>query len=271
MVFENPILLAQQHGECIMFTSTPVLSIAAFVVLIAGLAALRIYSAGRITIEVKEIVAAIAVVGLGLFMLGEVTEVAFGDVKLVRRVKQAQDERVKSRIPDTASTVVVEEQRIDDKGGPGAIPSLIDSQVTALSFSLGGDYYVPKYVAQYLLDLTEAPYLRYVVFNDDQGRFAGIADARAIATAFRVGSEVLTSELLTQWIKTNNVEALRTLPGFVGVDRAVQDLATTREALDLMVQQHAAWLPVIDASGSFKGIVHQDKLVLAILDALTGG
>lgn len=254
-----------------MFTSTPVLSIAAFVVLIAGLAALRIYSQGRITIEVKEIVAAIAVVGLGLFVLGEVTEVAFGDVKLVRRVKEAQDERVESRIPDTASTVVFEEQHTDAKGGPGLIPGLIDSRVTALSFTLGGDYYVPKYVAQYLLDLTEAPYLRYVVFNDDQGRLVGIADPRTIATAFRTDSEELTPERLTQLIKTDNVKALRTLPGFIAVDRAVQDSTTTREALDLMVQRHAALLPVIDTSGAFKGIVHEDKLVLAILHALTGG
>ena len=77
---------------------TAVFTIAAFVVIIAALAALRIYSGGRLTVEIKEIVAAISVVGLGLFVLGEVTEIAFGDIKLVRRVEEAENTNVKDRI-----------------------------------------------------------------------------------------------------------------------------------------------------------------------------
>ena len=48
--------------------------------------------------KLGDIVAAISVVGLGLFVLGEVTEIAFGDIKLVRRVEEAENTNVKDRI-----------------------------------------------------------------------------------------------------------------------------------------------------------------------------
>lgn len=250
--------------------NTAILTIAAFVVLIAALAALRIYSNGRLTVEIKEIVAAISVVGLGLFVLGEVTEIAFGDIKLVRRVEDAKNTKVRDRIPEGTSVLVFERQHTDEKAGPAAIPKFIETKVTALSYRLGSNYYVASMVAQYLLALTDEPYLRFIVFNDDQERLKGIADARAIASAFRSKSEHLTPELLTNYIKTGNIEELGKLPGFVSSDLAVKDSATTRQALDRIVQNHAELLPVVNESGAFRGIVYRDQLVLAILDAFSG-
>lgn len=259
------------------WVSTETLSIGGFVLLVAVLAALRIYSQGRVTIEIKEIVAAVAVVGLALFVFGEISEIVLGELKLVRALKEAEATSVEDRLPQLATkrlsseTLVFEEEETQAKGASTRIPVLIETQATALSFELGSEYYVARVVADYLLQLTEAPHLRYLVFNDHQGRLVGIADARAIAARFRAPNRAtVTPNQLTDWIEQADINALSLLPGFVSAEVAIQVSASTRQALNFMVQEHAELLPVVDAAGVFKGIVHRDQLVLAILNALTG-
>ena len=74
------------------------IAIVAFAAIVVLLAGARIASKGRFTIESKEIVAAVVAVGLGLFVFGEVSEIAFGDIRLVRSVKAAAATLVGARV-----------------------------------------------------------------------------------------------------------------------------------------------------------------------------
>ena len=254
--------------------TTAMVSIVVFFILVVTLAGMRIASSGRFTIESREIVAAVVTVGLGLFVFGEVTEIAYGDVRLVRTIKKAAATPVKERVADMLTDEFSEESlqfesaTTEAKGSPELIPKLIDTKATALSFQLGSDYYVGWVVAQYVNELTRAPYLRHLVFNDSGGRLVAIADARAIAVEFARLDGDVAAERLTDWIANADIGALRRLPGFVHVDDALSADLSTREALEKMLQGNSEELPVVD-EGRFVGIARRTILMGAILMALT--
>lgn len=255
--------------------TTALISIAGFLLLVAFLAGIRIASKGRFTIESREILAATAVIGLGLFVFGEITEIAFGDIRLIRSIKQAAATPVSDRVGQQQTDEIredileFEEVEVEVKGAPERIPRLIETKATALSFQLGSPYYVAWVVAQYLDELTKAPFLRYLVFNDQQGRMVAIADARAIAARFDANDPTLSPEKLTDWIKEADIARLSRLPGYIDADWALTANTNTREALSVMLERNVESLPVINDSGRFIGVTYRSQLVGTILMALT--
>lgn len=197
-------------------------SLALFFGLVVLLAFLRIKTAGRFTIETREIVAAIVVVGLVLFVSGEIKEIAFGDVRLVREIKKAATapvkENVTTRQVDTINTTTLrfQESRTGAKGSVERIPMLIETKADALSFQIGSDYYVASAIAMYLEELTKAPFLQYLVFTNPKGEFVGMADARAIADRFGSRDRALTPDRLTSAIENATRAELQKLPGYIG-------------------------------------------------------
>ncbi|CAB5122288.1 hypothetical protein D3OALGA1CA_2655 [Olavius algarvensis associated proteobacterium Delta 3] len=250
-------------------------SLALFFGLVVLLAFLRIKTAGRFTIETREIVAAIVVVGLVLFVSGEIKEIAFGDVRLIREIKKAAKapvkENVATRQVDTISsnTLRFEESRTGTKGSVERIPMLIETKADALSFQLGSDYYVASAIAMYLEELTKAPFLQYLVFTNPKGEFVGVADARAIAEQFAPGDSSLTPRQLTRAIQNANIAWLRQLPGYIGANDALSAGLSTREALSQMLERNVDKLPVIDGAKQFIGVAYQSQLMGNILMAIT--
>lgn len=246
-----------------------------FLVLVVLLAFLRIRTGGRFTIETREIVAAIVVVGLVLFVSGEIKEIAFGDVRLVRDIKKAAGTPVKENVASrqinkiSESTLLYEEARTETKGPVTRIPKLIDTKADALSFQLGSEYYVASAIAMYLEELTKAPFLRYLVFTNRQGEFLGMADARAIADRFHFRDGVLTPDRLTDAIENSKGAELRKLPGYIRADEALPASLSTREALSRMLARNVDKLPVIDGAKQFVGVAYQNQLMGNILMAIT--
>ena len=148
----------------------------------------------------------------------------------------------------------------EEKGAPDRIPILIETKASALSFQIGSDYYVAWVVAQYVGELTKAPYLRYIVFNDSSGLMVGMANARAIAERCETGDPMLTPDDLTRWIEDDDRERLRGLPGYID---AVDVLA-------VILERDTADLPVVDQAGRFIGVAHRAQLMGTIRMSLTG-
>ena len=143
-----------------------IISLGVFLSLVLVLSFLRIKSAGRFTVETREIVAAVVVVGLFLFVSGEIKEIAFGDVRLVREIKKAADKLVKDNVANqqvdtlTKETVMYDETESQAKGPVTRIPKLIETKAEALSLQLRSQYYVAAAVAKYIEQLTKAPFLK---------------------------------------------------------------------------------------------------------------
>ena len=114
------------------------IAIGAFAAIVLLLAGARIASKDRFTIESKEIVAAVVAVGLGLFVFGEVSEIAFGDIRLVRAIKEAAATPVGARVGEgkteqiSAATLEFDEVVPETKGAPDRIPRLIETKASAL-------------------------------------------------------------------------------------------------------------------------------------------
>lgn len=251
------------------------IAIGAFAAIVLLLAGARIASKDRFTIESKEIVAAVVAVGLGLFVFGEVSEIAFGDIRLVRAVKEAAATPVGARVGEgkteqfSAATLEFDEVVPEAKRAPDQIPRLIETKASALSFQVGSDDDVAWVVARYVNELTKAPYLRYIVFNDSNGLMVAMADARAIAERFQAGDPALTPDALTRWIEDADRERLRGLPGYIDAADALPGTLSTRDALAAFLERDSADLPVIDETGRFIGVAHRAQLMGTILMALT--
>lgn len=244
-----------------------VLAVGAFLLFAILLALVRVRSGGKFTVETREIAAAVVAVGIGLFLLGQFDEIAYGDFRLVRKISAEASTPVGERVAGRTTTVkyepVGEQAR---KQGTDAIERYLRKGVEALSFELGRrNYYVPRVVREYIDRLTRAPYLRYVVFYEADGRMKAVADAREIAARFRAGDPELTPEAFTDWITNPDLARLKGLPGYV---EPVGAKNSTREALAKMLEFDADFVPVMGEDGRFVGIARGSQMIGTLVSAL---
>ena len=247
--------------------ATAVLSVGAFVSFALLLALIRMRSEGKLTVETREIAAAVVAVGIGLFLFGEFDEIAYGDFRLVRKISAEANIPVGDRIANKATTLEYEPiSQQARKGSTDAIEEYLQGGVEALSFDLGKkNYYVSDVVRQYIERLTEGPYLKYVVFYEPGGQMKALVDARAIAAQFRMRDTKLTPRSLTNWITKPDLVRLKGLPGYV---EPVDVKSTTREALAKMLQFDADFVPVVDEHGRFIGVSKGSQLIGRLVSAL---
>lgn len=241
-------------------------AIAAFLLLVVLLALVRVRSKGKFTVETREIAAAIVAVGIGLFLSGELDEIAYGDFRLVRKISAEAKTPVNDRLRVKASTVQYTRRDEGEKRGVEQIRRFIRNRVDALSFQLGRrNYYYWSAIEQYFTKLTAAPYMRYVVFYGPDGRMKGLADARAIADRFRAKDPALTPRLFTRWVEQPDLKAIARLPGYV---EPVAHNSSTREALSKMLEFGTNHVPVTDENGKFVGTADGSQLMGTLVNAL---
>src|SRR5262249_6512574 len=125
--------------------------------------------------------------------------------------------------------------------------------------------YVGPAIADYLDELTQYPFLRYLVLNNSDGTFYGLADARQIEDISRAPRPRFTFFNLADWINSGDKTQLQNLPGFVSAAQAFHKSDDKRKALETMNAADAQVLPVVDESGKFDGIVDRSKLNSSIL------
>lgn len=145
---------------------------------------------------------------------------------------------------------------LGEKGGIGEIPELVRRRVAALTLQVGRrSYYSGSAIRRYLEELTPHDFFRYCVFSGGDGRFRGLAPARALLDQLR--RQQLDIVKVIEEGSLNLVDGL--------VTAALPKNSTKREALRKMDEMNLAELPVVDEGGRFVGIIDRDKLTSSIL------
>jgi hypothetical protein len=268
--------------------STVFIALALFLIFLTGLVWLRARSDNRIDIKNADVVLALVPVALWLFLTGKIQEFGFGEVKIVAAFKTAAKESVDKQL---SKVLPVEAVRVSAKGGTNEIQRAIDEKSRALSFTLGrGNYYSGSAISEYLDRLTEYPYLRYLVLNNSDGTFFGLADARQTAEILRSASRPraepanltdslhefeqrsiggaeprLSAQKLADWLNAGSKAELETLPGFIPAASALDQKTDRQKALERMNTLDVQTIPVVDENRRFAGIVDRSKLTASIL------
>lgn len=245
--------------------NTVIIALGIFAVVLALLVALRAKTGNRIDIKNSDIVLALVPVALWLFLTGKIQEFAFGEVKIVAAIKLASKSPVGPQVSKLTLATVSEPVRTMSKGGPEVIPQMIDTKSQALSFTIGQGGYAGPAIADYLDQLTQYPFLRYIVMNNPDGSFFGIADARQIADIIRASRPRVDATNLADWLNSANKAELEALPGFIPSENALHKSDDKQKALDRMNSLDVQVLPVLDEAGRFDGIVDRSKLTASIL------
>lgn len=245
--------------------STVVIALGLFAVILGVLVALRVKTGNKIDIRSSDIVLALVPVALWLFLTGKIQEFAFGEVKIVAAIKMAAKAPVGPQVSKLTVDTVREQVRTMSKAGPEMIPQMINTKSQALSFTLGQGGYNGPAIAQYLEQLTQYPFLRYIVMNNSDGTFFGIADAKQTAEIIRSSNPRFSAADLADWFNGSAKNALEALPGFISAEKALHKEDDKRKALENMNTLDVQVLPVVDDAQRFDGIVDRSKLTASIL------
>jgi hypothetical protein len=245
--------------------STAAIALLIFTALLALLVVLRAKTGNKVDIRNSDIVLALVPVALWLFLTGKVQEFGFGEVKIVAAIKMASTAPVGPEVSKLTIDAVREPVRMMSKAGPDVIPQMINTKSQALSFTIGQGGYVGPAISDYLDQLTQYPFLRYLVLNNPDGTFFGIADARQVEEIARAPRPRFTPYNLAEWINAGSKAELEDLPGFVSAAQALHRKDDKRKALEMMNAADTPVLPVLDEDGKFDGIVDRSKLAASIL------
>jgi hypothetical protein len=245
--------------------NTVAIALGLFAVILVLLVALRVKTGNKIDIRSSDIVLALVPVALWLFLTGKIQEFAFGEVKIVAAIKMAAKAPVGPQVSKLTVDTVRERISTMSKAGPEIIPQMINTKSQALSFTLGqGGYYGPA-IAQYLDQLTQYPFLRYIVMTNPDGTFFGIADARQLAGIIRSSNPRFSEADVAAWFNRSAKDQLEGLPGFISAEKALHKEDDKRKALEAMNTLDVQVLPVVDDAQKFDGIVDRSKLTASIL------
>lgn len=245
--------------------STVTIALALFAALLALLVVLRAKTGNKVDIRNSDIVLALVPVALWLFLTGKIQEFGFGEVKIVAAIKMAAKAPVGPEVSKLTIDAVREPVRMMSKAGPDVIPQMIGAKSQALSFVIGQGGYAGQAIADYLDQLTQYPFLRYVVLNNPDGTFYGICDARQIEEIVRAPNPRFNVSNIADWINAGDKTQLINLPGFVPAEKSLHKKDDKRQALEQMNREDAQALPVLDETGEFDGIVDRSKLTASIL------
>lgn len=265
--------------------NTVIIAFVVFAIFLIGLVVLRT-KARRFEIKNTDVVLALVPVALWLFLTGKVQEFGFGEVKIVAAIKVASKASIDNQV---SKLLPVDAVPLFEKGGFDEITRAVQKKAQALSFHIGRGHYNASAIRAYLNELTQYPYLRYIVLNNQDDSFFGMVDARQIAEILRgerlqqssvtpgpmvPGEQAqfgippqprLTSDNLAKWLNEGNVEELKTLPGFIAASDALDSNTNRQKALERLNDLNVQTIPVVNENRKFIGVVDRSKLTASIL------
>jgi hypothetical protein len=246
-------------------TLTLLLSIGTFVAILALLLVLRARDS-KLEIRATDIVVATLPVLIFLLVSGKIQKLEFGEggVKIETAFVKASTTEINSQV--TAITgLPMETTRVDIKESVFAIPQLVEKKTEGLSFRLGyGGYYGPA-IHEYLARLTAQPYLKYIIIENGDGTFFGMADARQLFAMLSNPYGQVKADEFARWLINSNRASFTKLPGFIAAGHAVKPSADKSQTLQLMEQLNVDILPVINDQGQYLGIVNRARLVASLI------
>jgi hypothetical protein len=247
------------------------LALGGFFACLALLVGLRAVNREKFGVTTADAAIAAVPVVIGLLVCGSIGNVKFGadGIEVSRAIETAGSKpawqlRTDLRIEhvsvggrQTLQTAAQANDRVDD---------LIKRGTPIIVFAMH-EGHSPDAVQVYLKRLMPEPFFRYVIINDQNGRFFGWMPAPAVMSdlAQRAPGEDKEAELARQisdWLNTSNENGFRTLPGFV--ERVLDDSTPRLAALKLMDQDAATALPFV-VDGEFRGIVDRSQLLTSMV------
>ncbi len=244
---------------------TLILSIGTFIAILALLLLLR---ARNSTLEIRatDIVVATLPVLIFLLVSGKIQKLEFGEggVKIESAFVKASTTEINSQV--TAITgLPMESTRNDLKGSIATIPQLLEKKTEGLSFRLGYSGYSGPAILEYLVRLTAQPYLKYIIIENDDGTFFGMADARQLYAMLSNPYGLVKPDELSRWLANSNRTSFNKLPGFIAAEHAVKPIADKSQTLQLMEQLNVDILPVVNEQKMYVGIVNRARLVASLI------
>ncbi|WP_305909479.1 CBS domain-containing protein [Methylomarinum sp. Ch1-1] len=207
---------------------------------------------GGFKIESSWIAIALAPTIIWLLSSGQLAELSGFGVAFKLREAVARPFSLKIH----GSKITPEVLSSDEKGSYDAIQNFIRNRIPAMTLQLGrkGYYYGPV-IMEYLKQLTQHDFFRYVVFIDDAGKFSALVSARPFYEQLRANKVDIVN-----LIETNDLEPIKGL-----ISSAISSDSNKREVLEKMAHKNLSELPVIDEDGYFIGIIDRDKLTSSIV------
>lgn len=237
--------------------------IAVFLAIIILLVGLRSATGGRWDIRNSDILLALIPIAFWLILSGKVKVIEFGGFKIESAFVQA----VEAAIGPQVNKIPVDQVEMEAKGGIGLIPRLIENKTEALVFYLGHGGYNGSAIGNYLRELTAFPFFRYLIMNNEDSSFFGLADARSL-NAFLVSDESpapYSFDEIAEWLNRTDHENLSRLPGFLSIEHAIQEDEDKRSVLGRMDELGSETLPVVDENGRFLGMVDRNRLTSSLI------
>lgn len=241
-------------------------SVAGFISILAVLVYMR---SRKKAIEIKtpDIIVAILPVFIFLLISGKLSKFELSESGL--KIETAINEAAKSQISGLEMSVDLEKLparslSTDPKSMVEDIPELINKKTEALSFKLGFDGYNGKAIYWFLSELTEKPYLKHLIFLDNEGKFFGISPASSFIKLYPDSGR--SYEQLASWLINNNEEKIKAfVPGIITHEEALMSTTSRNAALSKMVELKVNELPVLDGKGNFVGMVERNAISSSLL------
>lgn len=244
---------------------TLMLALGTFVAILALLLALRVRNS-KLEIRATDLAVATLPVLIFLLVSGKIQKLEFGEggVKVETAFVKASATEINSQVTAIAG-LPMEPTRVNLKGAVSTIPQLLENKTEGLSFRLGYSGYSGPAIQEYLARLTAQPYLKYVIIENSDGTFFGMADARQLFDMLNNPYGVIKPDELARWLVNSNRASFSKLPGFIAAEHAVKPSADKSRTLEAMERLNADILPVIDEKNMYLGIVNRARLVASLI------
>ena len=244
---------------------TLVVSIGAFVAILALLLVLRTRNSA-LEIRATDIVVATLPVLIFLLVSGKIQRLEFGGsgVSIETAFVKASNSEINSQV--TAVTgLPMEQTRIELKGAVSTIPQVLEKKTEGLLIRLGYGGYTGAAIQEYLGRLTAQPYLKYIIIENNDGTFFGMADARQLYAMLSNPYAQVKADELARWLANSNQASFNKLPGFIAAEHAVKPSADKSQTLQLMEQLNLDILPVVNEQKMYLGIVNRARLLASLI------
>jgi hypothetical protein len=246
-----------------MMDYTTIISIAGFILVLVLLVLLR---AKNSKFEVKTTDIAVAVLPVVFFLLvtGKIQKFEFGEFRLETVFREASATAVASQVAELTG-LPSEPISINPKLGVDQIPRLIKNKTEGLQFRLGYGHYWAPAIKEYLTELTQYPYLQYIIIEKQDGTFFAMAHAQEFAALLTKPDTSYTTKDFERSLNTADEKSLEQVPGLIFVDNAIKETTDKSQALQKMEALNVDTLPVLSEEGRFTGIVNQSRLTASLI------
>ena len=245
--------------------TTLIISIGTFIAILAFLLLLRTRNS-KLEIRVTDIVVAILPVLIFLLVSGKIQKLEFGEggVKIETAFVKASTSQINSQVTSIAG-LPMETTRTNVKESISAIPQLVEKKTEGLTFRLGYGGYNGPAIQEYLARLTAQPYLKYIIVENNDGTFFGMADARQLYAMLSNPYGQVKADELARWLANSNRASFSKLPGFIAAEHAAKPSGDKSQTLQLMEQLNVDILPVVNEQKMYLGIVNRARLVTSLI------